>query len=432
MSTGGPSFSICVPYAGEWDRLVVALVGFADVLEAFPGVELVIADGDDRLAERELPTGTTVVRGPFAEGSSPAASRNAAAAAATGDVLVFVDADIVVDRRSFGSLTRWFAAGDAVLVLGRLRFVDVSPDDVEPLRVSVAEGATERFFESRDLGAVDWRERYFRLTDDLRRERSDLFRVVTGGILAVRRDDFDRVGGFLPIETRGVEDIEFGYRCWASGLLLVPDAEAVGWHQGVPTMRGDRARAIAAERAPALARLLPVGGFRTRRLLARSAAVPFVPQFVTHRMRHDGVTTVDPTAGGDAAEPLPETRIAIVPYAHVWLDEPYRLSTTSRTALLHELDRAESGVVKAIAGDATVLVACTTRAMERCGDASHPDRRRAARAGDLLGVRWTTAGRLGLEPSGHRFGLRRAWRRVAVPAVGWIHRRASAIVRSER
>ena len=430
-ATAGVSVSVCVPYAGESDRLAVSLVGLADVMESFPGAELVIADGTGSLPDSGLPPRSRVVRGPFREGSSPAASRNAAAAAATGDVLVFVDADIVVDRRSFDALVRWFTSGDSVLALGRLRFVDASPADVEPLRKAIADDDTEQFFAERDLGAGDWRERYFELTEDLRRDRNDLFRVVTGGIMAVRRDDFERIGGFLPIETRGVEDIEFGYRCWSAGLFLVTAKGALGWHQGVPTMRGERARSIAAERAPALARLLPVGGFRTKRSLAREAWVPFVPQLVTHRTDTAGTTVADPALGGDAVTEETDSRIVVMPYAHVWIDGSTGLSRSSRAALLAELARSESGVVYAIAGEAVVLVACTSRALARCGRTDFgPEVSRDV--GRELGARWTTAARLGLGPSTANSGVRSVWRAGAVGALGWIHRRASAIVPVDR
>ena len=72
-------------------------------------------------------------------------------------------------------------------------------------------------------------------TNELTSRADDLFRVVASCNLGIRRSFFELVvGGFDETFTNwGGEDIEFGYRSYARGGLLVPVREAFAWHQGL-------------------------------------------------------------------------------------------------------------------------------------------------------------------------------------------------------
>ncbi len=66
--------------------------------------------------------------------------------------------------------------------------------------------------------------------------------LVGGGCMAMRREFFDHVGGFEPMRSFGMEDVELCIRCWLSGytVTMVPEAEVahlfkkdgfpIGWH----------------------------------------------------------------------------------------------------------------------------------------------------------------------------------------------------------
>ncbi len=97
-----PSFSIIVPFRGDVATLALALRAVA----AFECSEIILVS-DDASTDCEclaLAYGARVIR--LSRQSGPAAARNAAAALAKGEILVFVDADVVVSRAGFSRMRR--------------------------------------------------------------------------------------------------------------------------------------------------------------------------------------------------------------------------------------------------------------------------------------------------------------------------------------
>lgn len=142
-----------------------------------------------------------------AEGPGPAAARNTGARAARGDVLVFVDADIEVHEDAFTRIRSAFAADpDLVALFGSY---DDRPD---------AQGVVSVF---RNL-----------LHHHVHQEAAGPASTFWAGIGAVRRDAFERVGGFDQerFERPSVEDIELGMRLAADGARIVLDPEVQGTH----------------------------------------------------------------------------------------------------------------------------------------------------------------------------------------------------------
>ena len=122
-----------------------------------------------------------------------------------------------------------------------------------------------------------WWEGYLRQTDELTSKADDLFQVVLGGNLGVRRGFFELVGGFDESFTAwGGEDTEFGYRAHVRGGILAPMRKAFAWHQG-PWEDGRAAKWRSRELAQAkLAHLIAHRVFR-RVVPGRTFTVP---QFV--------------------------------------------------------------------------------------------------------------------------------------------------------
>jgi glycosyltransferase involved in cell wall biosynthesis len=131
------------------------------------------------------------------ERANPAYARNAGARAATGDILIFIDADDAVAPGYVRAMTR--AVADAPLVTSR-----VDSQSLNAPWLQAAHGpmwqtdAVSRFFD---------------------------FLPATGVNIGVRRAVFEQLGGF-PEEFSGSEDIAF---CWNAhlagvGLTFVPDA----------------------------------------------------------------------------------------------------------------------------------------------------------------------------------------------------------------
>ena len=191
-----PRFSFIVPF----HRGLSTLAHCLDALVPLPaGGELIIAaDGavDDCRPLAALHHARVVaVPGP----SGPAVARNKAAAAAVGDVLVFVDADVAVSREGLKRLSQIFAEQpQTAAVFGAY---DEAPAD--PGFMSQYRNLSHSFIHHTSMTKA---------------------RTFWAGFGAVRRDAFHEVGGFDERFTRpSVEDIDFGYRLTAAGYEVLLD-----------------------------------------------------------------------------------------------------------------------------------------------------------------------------------------------------------------
>ena len=189
-------------------------------------------------------------------------ARNLAAGSAEGEILFFLDADVIPERQVVESYARWFEHCELAVPMGLCRFVDVDALEESALLELVASGSMDRRFEGCDVDDQSWRERNFERLDDLRIESLDTFRVTIGATLAVSAAQFRAVGGFPELGVRGVEDTAFGYRLHNNGGVLILDRDAVHWHQGRRNFSTGRRQQIDHVRAPYVQSVIPVRGFR--------------------------------------------------------------------------------------------------------------------------------------------------------------------------
>lgn len=148
----------------------------------------------------EPPEELIVVR----EGGAPSSARNAGAQDASGDVLVFVDADVVPHTDAFARIRRAF------------------DDDA---------GLTALFGSYDDSPAAPGTVSVFRnlLHHHVHQSSAGLATTFWTGLGAVRRDAFVAVGGFNP-EQRWLEDVDLGMRLSAGGARIVLDPTVQGTH----------------------------------------------------------------------------------------------------------------------------------------------------------------------------------------------------------
>lgn len=195
--------TVIIPFHRNLDQLGTCL---AAVRRALPSGEVIVAaDGaqDDcsQLAAVHR-AHVVIVPGP----SGPAVARNRGAAVATGEILVFVDADVAVER-------------DAVQ-----RVCDVlerNPD------VAGVFGAY-----TRTPPASNFMSQFKNLSHTYVHEVGNPeARTFWAGLGAVRSDAFRSVGGYDERFTRpSVEDIDLGYRLTLAGYRLRLDPSIRGTH----------------------------------------------------------------------------------------------------------------------------------------------------------------------------------------------------------
>ena len=228
-----------------------------------------------------------------------ARARNNGARAANGDVLVFLDCDMVPEADWLASHARWHHAASDLLTLGFRHHVDV--DGIESADVRDRAGSLADLFSGRPVQSPEWIERRMEQTEDLASDADDVFRVVTGGNFAVSTDFFRTVGEFDESFTQwGSEDIEFGWRAYALGAVLVPERSALCWHQGEGAVLSETEAVSLEQQRDKLSHLIP-----DRRLRTSAPGRSYtVPQFVVtvepgHAEEQDVLNTVERVLASD-------------------------------------------------------------------------------------------------------------------------------------
>ncbi len=224
--------SIVVPYYNAPARLARTLAGLERQTYPRELFEVIVVDdgSDPPLRAPSVPLSLRVVHQPDL-GYRLAEARNRGARVAEGDIVIFLDCDMIPEEEWIAAHARWHHAASDVISQG-FRY-HVEPDDVTPNQVRDRAGPVAELFKGREVTRPKWVEDVMDMTADLTRDRDDIFKVITGGNLGISKPFFEEVGGFDPTFDRwGAEDREFGYRALARGALLVPERRALAWHQG--------------------------------------------------------------------------------------------------------------------------------------------------------------------------------------------------------
>lgn len=152
---------------------------------------------------------------------------------ATGEILHWLDADMVVLPEHVAAQARWQHVLPYAVTLGYKRFVEPPAPGAWPSPEEVAAawdaGAAGDLFP--DGTPHSYVERYIAQTDQLRTADHLAFRIHVGATAALTRELYEAAGGVDPRLRLG-EDTEFGYRLAQAGAVFVPEPRARSWHLG--------------------------------------------------------------------------------------------------------------------------------------------------------------------------------------------------------
>ncbi len=434
---------LSVPALGDWEpRLRVAVILPArDCQEeldrtlaalgrqSYPASLLEVVVVDDASSPplsipSRRPSRTTLVRLDDAQSHGSGRARHAGTEGTDADVLLFLDADMVAERTHVEAHARWHHVSPHALVLGRKWFVDftgITPADVDE---ASEHGDVARCLEGRRRRGHQWQEDFIAAQQDLGQESDDAFLAVVGATVSLRADLYRRAGGFSAFGLRGIVDTEFGYRAYTSGALLVPDEEAVAYHQGARSfsVRGDE---IKRQRTGLAANYLPIRLFR-QAAVGRQWTVPIVTAVVdTAGAGAEEVQfTVDSILASDVTDlsltvvthgvPLPqwlldywshEARVRVTddPQSSgfpspvsVAVSAGLVLDADALSRCLALLEEHHVGVVRTRPDDlgGYGLEVWRTRALRRCGDGGPEEI--SDRVAELFGERWVQAAAFGV------------------------------------
>ncbi|WP_049559049.1 glycosyltransferase [Nonomuraea sp. SBT364] len=156
--------------------------------------------------------GARVVR--VERGWGRGAARQAGQLAATGDVIHWLDADMVLNPGHLEAHLRWHHLIDHAVVIGETRFVDTPDEEGAPTPYTLKTLESTRRL--RDAGA-------------------SAYLLHTGASSSVRAELLRAAGG-VDTALNMAEDTELGYRLAQAGAVFIPDPQAVGKHVGPSTV----------------------------------------------------------------------------------------------------------------------------------------------------------------------------------------------------
>ena len=223
-------------------------------------LEIIVAD-DGSPEAPSVPEGVLLVRQED-RGFRAAAARNLGAAAASGDVLCFLDADTSPEPEYVRRISRLPALLSEAVTVGRRRHADFAG---VPAQIPVEECGP-----ARELPEPAWLRDAYQRSQNLLLADDRSYRYVISAVVACSRSFFDEVGGFdETFSSYGGEDWEWAHRCWQAGAVLAHVPDAVAWHDGPDWAgRGDSEREAEGNRQSIqLVTKIPVDGSAARGLL---------------------------------------------------------------------------------------------------------------------------------------------------------------------
>ncbi|MEO3868743.1 glycosyltransferase [Nonomuraea sp. B12E4] len=216
--------SVIIPAYGAQDKLDLVLQGLARQTYPPELTEIIVVDNGSSPPLR-LPEGTTA-RLVVCERPGRASARNAGLAEATGDVIHWLDSDVVLTPGAVEAHMRWHHAAPYLSVTGYMRFTEAPPPAVLPEDMEAA-------FEPAEPHA--WLVGLVERTDGLTVDSPRPFSLHVGGCTSVSARLVEAAGPMDDDLILG-QDTEMGFRLYQAGAVFVPEERARAYHLG-PTMR---------------------------------------------------------------------------------------------------------------------------------------------------------------------------------------------------
>lgn len=267
--------SVVVPAYRAAATLPYTLAALA--AQSYPAhlLEVVVVDDDDGppLELPEIrPENTRVVGAPMSWGRANAC--RSGAAVAEGEVIHWLDADMVPSAEQVALQMRWHHTTDHAVVLGHKLFVDTTDlPPVTEVHQAVLDHRLAEFFAGRWVDEHDWVEKIWQRSDDLKTAGFRAFHVHVGATASVSHDLYADAGG-MDASLRLGEDVELGYRLAMKGAVFVAERRATGWHLGRSTLMRHQ-QEIQRYNSPFIAQRVP--DFRKfRQDGGRSYLVPYI------------------------------------------------------------------------------------------------------------------------------------------------------------
>ncbi|WP_214106480.1 glycosyltransferase [Acrocarpospora catenulata] len=164
-------------------------------------------------------------------------ARRTGAAAATGEVIHWLDSDMILYRDHLEAHLRWHHLADHLAVHGMIKFTSAeeSPPTPEQVAEAVRAGNADTLFPADSVHPHDYVARTLDSTRWLKDAGERAYLLHSGATTSVRRAMLAEAGGVDASLNMG-EDTELGYRLAQAGAVFVPDGEALSWHIGLSTV----------------------------------------------------------------------------------------------------------------------------------------------------------------------------------------------------
>nr|WP_307851111.1 glycosyltransferase [Nocardiopsis sp. MG754419] len=320
------SVSVVIPAHGGADKLALVLASLA--AQSYPAhlTEVIVVDDaspEPLTLPPVRPENTRII--PSAPGGwGSAHAVNTGVAVSSGQVILRLDADMLVYREHVESQMRLHHLIDYGVSLGHKLFVDFDPAAMTPeyVRDEVAGGRSDTLFD-RDTADPHWVERLINRHDRLRTAGRLAYKVFIGATGSLHRDLYDAAGGLDPALVLG-GDTEFAYRVGQRGAVFVPDLDTSSWHLGRSQMQ-TRRDAGTRYRMPYVSNRVPDFHLRRKRP-DRQWEVPFA-DVVLDTTDHT-LEEVDATASALLCGSTPDLRL--------WLVGPWSRLNDERRAPLDD------------------------------------------------------------------------------------------------